>query len=62
MAFQGVISDFIDPATLRPDLPLVIATGSRFIPIDLPDFSPKINLPPHIKPDNAWGLFILYFF
>ncbi|MCJ1242627.1 hypothetical protein MMC14_010636 [Varicellaria rhodocarpa] len=61
MAQQGVISDSTDPATLRPDLPPATATGSRFIPMKLPDFCPRINLPPHIKPDNAWELFTLYF-
>ena len=45
---------------MRPDLPPAIATGSRFIPMNLPDFCPKINLPPYIKPNNTWGLFALF--
>ena len=60
MALTDVVFDSTDPATMRPDLALIIAVGSRFIPMKLPDFSPKICLPSHVKPDNAWGLFELF--
>ena len=61
MTSNGVVSDSTDLATMRPDLPPATATGTQFIPMILPDFCPKISLPSHIKPDNAWALFELFF-
>ena len=60
MASNSVVSDSTDPATMRPDLPAATATGTQFIPMILPDFCPKISLPSHVKPDNAWALFELF--
>jgi hypothetical protein len=60
-AIQQVVVDSTDPTTTRPNIPPVEKTGSGFIPIDLPPFSSTINLPPHIKPIDAWGLFLLFF-
>ena len=38
MSLNGVVSDSTNPAIMRPDLPPAIATGSRFISMNLPDF------------------------
>ncbi|CZS98313.1 uncharacterized protein RAG0_07082 [Rhynchosporium agropyri] len=50
---KQVIADYIDPATTRPDLELVIKTSSSFIPMDLPYFSLTIRLLPYIRPIDA---------
>jgi len=55
-----VKADSTDPATLRPDICPETVAGSTFIPINCPDFPPQINLPPHIEPINAWGIFTLF--
>lgn len=58
---KQVKADSTDPATLRPDIPPEIITGSRFQPMKCPDFPPQINLPPHVQPIDAWGIFKLFF-
>jgi hypothetical protein len=58
---KQVKADSTDPATLRPDIPPETVTGSRFQPMKCPDFPPQINLPPHVRPINAWGIFKLFF-
>jgi hypothetical protein len=58
---KQVTADSTNPATLRPDIPPETVTGSRFQLMKCPDFLPQINLPPHILPINAWGIFQLFF-
>ena len=60
MAPKGVVADSTDPATMRPDLPATVSTGLCFIPMNLPPFERKINLPPNVKPSDAWSLFELF--
>ena len=60
-AMQQVVADSTDPATTRPNLDPVTKTGSGFKPMDLPPFQSRVNLPPHIKPIDAWELFLLFF-
>ena len=61
MPLSGAVSDSTDPATLRSNLPLIETPGSQFIPLELPFFENKINLPPHVKSNNVWGIFELFF-
>lgn len=58
---QQVVADSTDPATTRPDLDPTTQTGTGFIPMDLPPFAYAVNLPPEIKPIDAWGIFLLFF-
>ena len=60
MPLRDVVSNTTD-LTLRPDLPPTETPRSRFIPLKLPFFEHKINLPPHVKPKDAWGIFKLFF-
>ncbi|PVH85756.1 hypothetical protein DL98DRAFT_511305 [Cadophora sp. DSE1049] len=60
-AIQQVVADSTDPATTRPNLDPVIKTGSGFILMDLPPFHSRVNLLPHIKPIDAWEIFLLFF-
>src|SRR5947209_5431623 len=60
-AMQQVVSDSTDPATLRPDINPVTKTGSGFKPMELTPFSYTVNLPPHVTPLDAWGIFQLFF-
>ncbi|CZT42126.1 uncharacterized protein RSE6_01973 [Rhynchosporium secalis] len=46
-SMKQVIADYTDPATTRPNLELVIKTGSGFIPMDLPYFSLGCGVGPH---------------
>ena len=58
---QDVIPDPTDSGTLRPDLPPTSKTGTKFEPMEYPEFDSKINLPPHIKPRDAFSIFTLFF-
>lgn len=58
---KNVVPDSTDPATTRPALDPVEKSGTGFIPMDLPPFQSTVNLPPDIKPSNAWGIFLLFF-
>ena len=52
--------DPTDTGTLRPKRKLLLKTGDAFIPIDVPDFSSEVILPPGITPLNALGIFELF--
>ena len=58
---KDVQPDSTDPATTRPALDPVTEVGSGFIPMDLPAFGYTINLPSHVTPKDAWGIFQLFF-
>jgi hypothetical protein len=59
-ATKDVVSDSTDPATKRPNLLPAQKTGSAFLGMKLPDFSPKINLPSTIQPLDPWSIFRLF--
>lgn len=61
MANPEVVPDSTDPGTLRPDLPPAIKTGSRFIPMNLPDFPPGVQLPPEVSANDAFKIWQLFF-
>ena len=58
---HDVVPDPTDSGTLRPDLPPTSKLGTKFEPMECPEFDFKINLPPHIKPRDAFGIFTLFF-
>jgi hypothetical protein len=55
------VGDPTDPrGTLRPNLPPETGTGDHYVPLNCPDFSPTINLPPGVDkgdPIAIWDLF-----
>lgn len=55
------VPDSTDPGTLRPDIDPEIGVGTGFKPLECPYFDKKINLPDHIAPDNAFGIWSLFF-
>ena len=56
------VGDPTDPnGTLRPNLPPEIGTGDYYVPLNCPDFSYTINLPPGVdrgSPIAIWDLFL----
>lgn len=52
--------DPTDTSTLRPKRKPLQKTGDSFIPMDVPDFSSKVVLPPGITPLNALSIFELF--
>lgn len=58
---KDVLPDSTNPAILRPNLDPLTKVGSGFIPMKLPPFGYSINLPSHVTPKDAFGLFDLFF-
>jgi hypothetical protein len=57
----STILDPTDEGTLWPNVPPLQDYGSQFIPLDLPNFKPKITLPPNMSPNNPITLFTLFY-
>ena len=58
----NAVGDITDPlGTLRPDEPTVEAATHKFRPIRVEERSQKMHLPRHIKPNDAYGIFSLFF-
>lgn len=57
----STIPDPTDEGTLRPNVPPLRDHGSQFIPLDLPDFKPKITLLTNVSPNNPITLFTLFY-
>ena len=58
----NAIGDITDPTgTLRPDEPTVEAATHKFRPIQVEERSQTVHLPRHIKPNDVYGIFSLFF-
>ena len=57
----STVGDPTDPkGTLRPNLPSETSTGGYYAPLNCPDFTYTINLPPEVdrsSPIAMWDLF-----
>ncbi len=54
------IADPTDPRTPRPNIPPEIVIGAVFQPLDCPEFSSRINLPPTVPRDDPFPIFSLF--
>lgn len=58
---MNVVPDTTDSGTLRPNFAPVAEVGNTFNPLICPEFAHQINLPPHVKPNDPLGIFMLFF-
>ena len=56
-----VQNDPTDPATKRPDSPLLESVGSEFIRVEIDEFGYVIQLPESSSPDDPISIFDLYY-
>jgi hypothetical protein len=61
MSVSRVRPDPTDTGTLRPNLEPLEKKGTQFQPLKCPQFDQKINLPDHVTPSDALGIFTLFF-
>jgi hypothetical protein len=58
---EDIENDPTDTATKRPNAPPLQKAGHEFIPMDLPDFEPRITLPDDASPVDPISLFTMYY-
>jgi hypothetical protein len=58
---KDVQFDPTDKGTLRPKAKPIRLKGDHFTPLECPPFNAFINLPPYVYPDDAFGIFKLFF-
>jgi len=58
---EDVQFDPTDEGTLRPKAKPICYAGDHFQPLECPQFDHHVNLPPHVHPDDAFGIFKLFF-
>ena len=58
---ESIEFDPTDKGTLRPNVPPLRDHGTKFIPMECPDFELQITLPYHVSPDDPITLFTLYY-